>query len=125
MEDIDGGLHPAVDGQGLDEDEGEVVAEAFVACPEPEHCYLLQSGLSGLMPGSKLGICFSILILSSMAVLISVTMCSRPTIRLLVCTHYGPARHYSQAFSFLFFFFFFFFFFFWGGGGGGGLYYHF
>ena len=31
MEDIDGGLHPAVDGQSLDEDEDEVIMIIVIA----------------------------------------------------------------------------------------------
>ena len=31
MEDTDGGLHPAVDGQSLDEEEGESPGRMFVA----------------------------------------------------------------------------------------------
>ena len=35
MEDIDGGLHPAVDGQSLDEDEDEDEDKAASHCGEP------------------------------------------------------------------------------------------
>ena len=61
MEDIDGGLHPAVDGQSLDEDEDEVVvvkgACNYQSCvvktfPQISHYIFFMQGYQNSWPES-------------------------------------------------------------------------